>query len=61
MGKILERALCLSCEKELTDAHIVHKRVPFSEGSGRCEGCGRKRFCTRYKIISGKENGDGKA
>lgn len=57
MAKIIERALCLSCEREFTELNIVHKKVPYSEGSATCEKCHRRRFCARYKIQLGKEDG----
>ena len=40
--KILERALCPDCEKLFTDAHIVHKEVPYSQGTAQCERCHKK-------------------
>ena len=52
--KILERALCPDCEKLFTDAHIVHKEVPYSQGTAQCERCHKKRYCTRYKVRIGK-------
>lgn len=51
--KIREATLCPSCEKLLTDGHIVHKEVPYSQGSAKCENCHKRRYCTRYKIIVG--------
>ena len=30
--KILERCLCPSCEREMTEAQVVHKKVPYTEG-----------------------------
>ena len=59
--KILERTLCPYCERQMTEAHVVHKRVPYSEGSAVCDWCHSKRYCTRYKVRIGKETGDEKA
>lgn len=57
--KILERCLCPSCEKIMTEAHVVHKKVPYSEGTAECDQCHKKRYCTRYKIRIGRPD-DGK-
>lgn len=54
--KILERALCMNCERQMTEAHVVHKKVPYSEGTAVCEWCHQTRYCTRYKVRIGKED-----
>ena len=54
--KILERALCLDCERAMNAAHVVHKRVPYSEGTAKCDWCHKTRYCTRYKVRIGKED-----
>jgi hypothetical protein len=59
--KIIERALCIDCEKQMTEAHVVHKPVPYSHASAVCDWCHKKRYCTRYKVKIGKEDGDGQA
>ena len=56
--KILERCLCPSCERDMTAAHVVHKKVPYTEGSAVCDWCHKKRYCTRYKVQVGKEETD---
>ena len=55
--KILERALCPDCERQMRAAAVVHKRVPNTEGSAVCDWCHKKRYCTRYKVRIGKEDG----
>ena len=60
-SKILERALCLDCERAMTAAHVVHKRVPYSEGTARCDWCHKTRYCARYKVKIGKEDEHGEA
>lgn len=57
-AKILERCLCPSCERDMTAAHVVHKEVPYSQGSAVCEWCHKKRYCTRYKVQIGKDETD---
>lgn len=57
--KILERCLCPSCEREMTEAHVVHKKVPYTEGAAVCDWCRKKRYCTRYKVQIGKGEADG--
>ena len=52
--KTVERALCPDCEKNLTEAHLVHKKVPYTEGTAVCEWCRKKRYVSRYKIRYGK-------
>lgn len=56
--KIIERALCLSCERQMTEANVVHKKIPYSEGSAVCDWCHKKRYCTKYKVRIGKEGGE---
>lgn len=56
--KIEERSLCSACEKLLTEAHVVHKRVPYTEGNRKCEKCKKIRYCTRYKLRFGKGEDD---
>ena len=56
--KILERALCMDCERQMTAAHVVHKRVPYSEGTAVCAWCHRRRYCTRYQVRIGKGEPD---
>ena len=55
--KILERALCPACEKQMTEAHVVHKKVPYSEETLVCDWCHKKRYGARYKVCIGKEDG----
>ena len=59
--KILERTLCPSCEREFTALNIVHKKVPYTEGTAICDKCHKKRYSARYKVRIGKEDGDGQA
>lgn len=56
--KILERALCPECERQMTEAHVVHKRVPNTEGAGKCDWCRKSRYVTRYKVRIGKGEDD---
>ena len=55
--KILERALCPACEKQMTEANVVHKKVPYSEETLVCDWCHKKRYGARYKVCIGKEDG----
>lgn len=57
--KILERTLCPDCERQMTEAHVVHKRVPYSEGSAVCDWCRKRRYSARYKVRIGKEEDHG--
>lgn len=60
--KILERSLCPDCERQMTDANVVHKKVPYTEGTAKCDWCHKRRYCTRYKImIGGTDNGQDEA
>ena len=52
--KIVERFACVDCEKDLTTAGLVHKRVPNTEGSCRCDFCKQRRYCTQYLIQYGR-------
>lgn len=56
--KILERALCPACEKQMTEAHVVHKKVPYSEETLVCDWCHKRRYGARYKVQVGKEETD---
>lgn len=56
--KILERCLCPSCEQQMTEAHVVHEKIPYSEGSAVCDWCHKKRYCTRYQVRIGKGEAD---
>ena len=56
--KIKEAVLCPDCERLLTEAHIVHKPVPYTEGTRKCERCNKKRYCTKYKLRLGKGEDD---
>ena len=60
-SKILERALCPDCERAMTAAHVVHKRVPYSEDTAKCDWCHKTRYCTRYKVKIGKGEEHGEA
>ena len=53
--KTLERTLCPACEEELRAARLVYKKLPGTEGSCKCEWCGKVRYCTRYQIVYGRE------
>ena len=52
--KILERALCPDCERDMSAANVVHKKIPYTEGTALCDWCHKKRYCTRYKVRIGK-------
>ena len=56
--KIIEKTLCPTCERDMTAAHVVHKKVPYTEGSAECDWCHKKRYCTRYKVQLGKVGSD---
>lgn len=56
--KIQESSLCPDCERLLTEAHVVHKRVPYTEGNRKCERCRKTRYCTKYKLRLGKGEDD---
>ena len=56
--KILERALCPACEKQMTEAHVVHKKVPYYEETLVCDWCHKRRYGARYKVQVGKEETD---
>ena len=56
--KIIEKTLCPTCERDMTEAHVVHKKVPYTEGSAVCDWCHKKRYCTRYKVQLRKVGGD---
>lgn len=56
--KVIEKTLCPTCERDMTAAHVVHKKVPNTEGSAVCDWCHKKRYCTRYKVQLGKAGGD---
>ena len=44
----------MSCEKDMTEANLVHKKVPYSEGTAECDFCHKKRYCAHYKVRIGK-------
>lgn len=52
--KIAEVYACVDCERDLTAAQLVHKKVPGSEGSCECGFCHQKRYCTMYRIQYGR-------
>lgn len=56
--KILERFLCPACEKQMTEAHVVHKKVPYTEGTAECEWCHKRRYGMQYKVRIGKGEDD---
>lgn len=52
--KIAEVFVCPDCERDLTAAQLVHKKVPNTEGTRECEFCKEKRYCTQYRIQYGR-------
>ena len=52
--KIAERFACVDCEKNLTAAGLVHKRVPNTEGGCKCDFCKQRRYCAKYQIQYGR-------
>lgn len=48
--KTAERAACVDCEKDLTAAHLVHKKLPNTEDVAKCDFCKKRRLCSRYLI-----------
>ena len=53
--KTVEHFLCFDCEKDLTQAGLVHKKLPNTEETGKCEFCKRRRYGARYLIQYGRE------
>ena len=56
--RIIEKTLCPTCERDMTAAHVVHKKIPYTENSAVCDWCHKKRYCTRYKVQLGKVGDD---
>ena len=52
--KTVEHFLCFDCEKDLTTAGLVHKKLPNTEETGKCEFCKRRRYGARYLIQYGR-------
>ena len=42
--KILERALCPDCERDMSAANVVHKKIPYTEGTALCDWCHKKKI-----------------
>ena len=54
--KTIERYLCVECAKTLRDAQVVHKKIPYTEGSAeKCDWCRRTRYGAGYTIMYGRE------
>lgn len=53
--KIADRFVCIDCEKDLTTAGLVHKRIPNTEDSRRCDFCRQRRYCALYQIQYGRD------
>jgi len=53
--KIAERNVCIDCERDLTTAGLVHKKIPNTEAGCRCDFCKQRRYCARYQIQYGRE------
>ena len=54
--KTVKHHLCSECEKDLTMAKLVHKKVPNSEEGTTCDFCHRRRYCAEYVIQYGRKN-----
>ena len=52
--KTIERFLCPDCEKDLAAAGLVYKKIPGTEEGRECDWCGKRRYCTKYRIIYGR-------
>lgn len=58
MPEIRERVLCTNCKKDMVEAHIVLKKVPYTEGTATCCWCRKKRYCTSYLVQVGEGEQD---
>ena len=54
--KTIQRYLCVECARTLRDAQVVHKKIPYAEGSApRCDWCRKTRYGAMYEIRYGRE------
>lgn len=53
--KEVQRYLCQDCMKNLSDAQLVYKKIPGSEDSQECEWCRKRRYCTKVRILYGRD------
>ena len=52
---MIERAICPDCAANLAAANLIYKKLPHTEDMCSCEWCGKRRYCTKYRIRYGKE------
>jgi hypothetical protein len=52
---VAECYACKDCERDLTAALLVHKKIPNTEDTRECEFCKQRRLCAKYKIRYGRD------